>query len=385
MPALPWQGFWKSVARRADRPHTPSRRRRTRRPGQPWQAAAQRRRWTFVLLVLGGTVLASVLFAQVQPAYESAWLGWGRIALFALLSAWGVRLHGDRDDGFWVMLRGDKHSLSARSVAGHALSPEARTAIIMPICNEDVATVFAGLRATCESVAATATGRRLTCSCCPTATTATLPAQNAPPGKTCAWHWLPTRSNRRCRCTYRLRKRRTHRKAGNGRLLPPLGQDYRYMVVLDADSVMSGDCIVSMAGKLMEANPTAGIIQTATQAIGHVTLHARAQQFASRVTGRLFTLGMQFWQLGESHYWGTTPSSAWNPSCSIARSRPSPARGPGGRHHEPRLCGSRPDAPRGLPRGWWPTWWAATSSNRPTCWPNCSATAAGARQPAKRA
>ena len=33
-------------------------------------------------------------------------------------------------------------------------------------------------------------------------------------------------------------------------------------------------------------------------------LFARAQQFASRVTGRLFTLGMQFWQLGESHYWG---------------------------------------------------------------------------------
>lgn len=75
------------------------------------------------------------------------------------------------------------------------------------------------------------------------------------------------------------------------------------MVVLDADSVMSGDCLTSMV-KLMEANPTAGIIQTATQAIGHVTLHARAQQFASRMTGRLFTLGMQFWQLGESHYWG---------------------------------------------------------------------------------
>ena len=35
------------------------------------------------------------------------------------------------------------------------MNPEARTAIIMPICNEDVATVFAGLRATCESVAAT--------------------------------------------------------------------------------------------------------------------------------------------------------------------------------------------------------------------------------------
>ena len=31
----------------------------------------------------------------------------------------------------------------------------ARTAVVMPICNEDVATVFAGLRATCESLAAT--------------------------------------------------------------------------------------------------------------------------------------------------------------------------------------------------------------------------------------
>ena len=159
MPALPWQGFWKSVARALTG--------RTPRvegadpaaPAQPWQAAAQRRRWTFALLVLCSTVLASVLFAQVQPAYESAWLGWGQIALFALLSAWVVSGFMTGMMGFWVMLRGDKHSLSARSVAGHTLSPEARTAIIMPICNEDVATVFAGLRATCESVAATGHGQ----------------------------------------------------------------------------------------------------------------------------------------------------------------------------------------------------------------------------------
>ena len=103
---------------------------------------------------------------------------------------------------------------------------------------------------------------------------------------------------------YRLRARRTHRKAGNvADFCRRWGKDYRYMVVLDADSVMSGDCITTLV-KLMEAHPRAGIIQTATQAVGHATLHARAQQFASRVTGRLFTLGMQFWQLGESHYWG---------------------------------------------------------------------------------
>jgi membrane glycosyltransferase len=75
------------------------------------------------------------------------------------------------------------------------------------------------------------------------------------------------------------------------------------MVVMDADSVMSGDCLRTLV-RLMEKHPTAGILQTAPQAVGHATLHARAQQFAARVTGSLFTVGMQFWQLGEAHYFG---------------------------------------------------------------------------------
>ncbi|MBL8301312.1 MAG: glucans biosynthesis glucosyltransferase MdoH, partial [Ideonella sp.] len=81
------------------------------------------------------------------------------------------------------------------------------------------------------------------------------------------------------------------------------GRRYHYMVVLDADSVMSGDALTSLV-RLMEAHPNAGIIQTAPVSCGVSTLHARAQQFAGRVVGRLFTAGMQYWQLGESHYWG---------------------------------------------------------------------------------
>ena len=54
----------------------------------------------------------------------------------------------------------------------------------------------------------------------------------------------------------------------------------------------------------MEASPDAGIIQSAPMATGMDTLYARIQQFASRVYGPLFTAGMHFWQLGESHYWG---------------------------------------------------------------------------------
>lgn len=331
MPVVPWKGFWNSLASAVlgRTRHTPQDRPVEAAAQQAWEQAAQRRRWTFALLVLASTVLASVLFAQVQPVYENAWLGWGQVGLFALLSAWVVSGFITAMMGFWVMLRGDRHSLSARSVASHTLSPEVRTAIIMPICNEDVATVFAGLRATCESVAATGHGGSFDVFVLSDSYDADIAkAERA------AWEELRSAlatqggAQTQVQVYYRLRKRRTHRKAGNvADFCRRWGKDYRYMVVLDADSVMSGDCIVSMA-KLMEAHPTAGIIQTATQAIGHVTLHARAQQFASRVTGRLFTLGMQFWQLGESHYWGHNAIIRVQPfmqHCALA-----PIRGTGG-------------------------------------------------------
>ncbi|WP_096664523.1 glucans biosynthesis glucosyltransferase MdoH [Polaromonas sp. AET17H-212] len=301
----PWRGFWNSLgtatlglarSRQAHPAPLPAR--------APWQQAAARRRAVFVLLTLLSTVLATSLFADMQPAYDSAWLQYGQLVLFALLSAWVVTGFMTAMMGFYVTIRGDKHALSAKQVQHHALDAGTRTAIIMPICNEDVRSVFAGLRATCESVAATGQVKAFDVFVLSdTSHPATQKAERA------AWEDLRTQlaaqpDQPRIEVYYRLRKRRTDRKAGNvADFCRRWGKDYRYMVVLDADSVMSGDCLVAMV-KLMEANPSAGIIQTATQAIGHVTLHARAQQFASRVTGRLFTLGMQFWQMGESHYWG---------------------------------------------------------------------------------
>ncbi|MFS2167118.1 glucans biosynthesis glucosyltransferase MdoH [Variovorax sp. Varisp62] len=307
MTPRPWRGFWNSIGTALLVKLGAGGKRQSAGPAearQPWQRAAAQRRNAFMLLTVLSTVIASTLFAGVQPDYNNVWLEYGQIGLYGLLSGWVVTGFVTALMGFYVSVRGDKHALSAKQVVNHPMNPEARTAIIMPICNEDVATVFAGLRATCESVASTGHAKQfdvfvLSDSYNPE----TAAAERA------AWEDLraalaESPNQPQVEVYYRLRTRRTHRKAGNvADFCRRWGKDYRYMVVLDADSVMSGDCLTSMV-KLMEANPTAGIIQTATQAIGHVTLHARAQQFASRVTGRLFTLGMQFWQLGESHYWG---------------------------------------------------------------------------------
>jgi membrane glycosyltransferase len=103
---------------------------------------------------------------------------------------------------------------------------------------------------------------------------------------------------------YRWRRHRIKRKSGNiADFCRRWGRNYRYMVVMDADSVMSGECLTRLV-RLMEANPGAGIIQTAPRAAGRATMYARVQQFANRAYGPLFTAGLHFWQLGESHYWG---------------------------------------------------------------------------------
>ena len=315
MAPRPWRGFWNGVATAALIPLVKLKGQDTAgvsdlsavaKPEvlEAWQHAANRRRTLFVLLTLVSTAIAATLFADMQPDYDNIWLKYGQIGLFALLSAWVVTGFMTAMMGFYVMLRGDSHSLSAKKVQHHTLDDATRTAIIMPICNENVRTVFAGLRATCESVALTSHVKAFDVFVLSDSNDkAIIKAERA------AWEDLRSQlashpEQPQIEVYYRLRKRCTDRKAGNvADFCRRWGKDYSYMVVLDADSVMSGDCLVSMV-KLMEANPKAGIIQTATQAIGHVTLHARAQQFASRVTGRLFTLGMQFWQMGESHYWG---------------------------------------------------------------------------------
>jgi membrane glycosyltransferase len=265
----------------------------------PWQRAASRRRLTLLAMVMVSAAGATALLTQVLPQYENGWLRVAQIGLFALLFAWVAAGFVTALMGYWVQRRGDPHALSARAVAHHPIHADARTAIIMPICNENVPTVFAGLRATCESLAATGGARLFDVFVLSDTSDPSLRA-----AELAAWAELKTSCAGTVRVYYRWRTLRTKRKSGNvADFCRRWGANYRYMVVLDADSVMSGDCMLGMV-RLMEAHPTAGIIQTAPQGCGLSTVHARSQQFAGRVAGRLFTAGMQYWQLGESHYWG---------------------------------------------------------------------------------
>ncbi|SDO04004.1 membrane glycosyltransferase [Rhodoferax sp. OV413] len=304
MLAQPWLGFVRRLQGEQAPADAPWRASAARLQAQApaWEAAAQQRRRWLMFWILAATVFATALLWRAQPGAGSDLMLAAQLGLFALLFAWVSAGTVTAVMGFIVTLRGDRHALSARSAEGVTLPADARTAVIMPICNEDVTTVFAGLRATCESLVASGAERLFDVF---VLSDSNDPALRA--AELTAWQDLRDQlqaGGSTIRVHYRWRQHRTRRKAGNvADFCRRWGRGYRYMVVMDADSVMSGDTLVTLA-RLMEAHPRAGILQTAPRACGHATLHARAQQFGSRVTGRLFTAGMQFWQLGEAHYWG---------------------------------------------------------------------------------
>jgi membrane glycosyltransferase len=262
-----------------------------------WVGAARRRRRVLLALLLALAVGAAALG---HAAGMSAGVP---LALVTLLLTWvGIGLI-TATMGAWVIWRGDPHAPAAPP-PGSAIRRDARTAIVMPICNEDIATVFGGLRATCQSLAATGALSLFDVYILSDTSDPRLRA-----AELAAWRALrdslgdgPDAPGGRI--FYRVRRRRSERKAGNvSDFCRRWGRHYRYMVVLDADSTMQGDTLVELVRR-MEANPRAGILQTLPQAVGHDTVHARAQQFGTRVTGRLFARGMAYWQLGDSHYWG---------------------------------------------------------------------------------
>ncbi|MGE0753044.1 MAG: glycosyltransferase [Variibacter sp.] len=94
------------------------------------------------------------------------------------------------------------------------------------------------------------------------------------------------------RVFYRHRQKNVARKSGNiAEWIARFGGRYDHMIVLDADSLMTGDTVVRLAGA-MEAHPRIGLIQTLPVLINGRTLFARIQQFAGRVYGPLIARGI---------------------------------------------------------------------------------------------
>jgi membrane glycosyltransferase len=104
--------------------------------------------------------------------------------------------------------------------------------------------------------------------------------------------------------TYRRRSHNIGFKAGNvGDFCARWGKHHDFAILLDADSVMTVDLVVKLV-RIMQLNPSLGILQTLVIGMPSASPFARIFQFGMRLSMRSYTIGSAWWQGDCGPYWG---------------------------------------------------------------------------------
>lgn len=258
-----------------------------------------RRRFLFFSCIFGVTSLATWFMADLLWRDGINTVEFFVLVLFVVLFAHIAVGFCTAMVGFYVINRGGDSSRITATLKPDEDWPLASTAIIMPVFNEDVSRVFEGLRVVFRSVQETGKLEHFDFF--------VLSDSNQPNQwlqEEVAWLELCKQVGGFGKIFYRKRRISINKKAGNvADFLRRWGRRYRYMVVLDADSIMTGRALVQLVA-MMEKNPQVGIIQTAPRIVNGETLFARLQSFSSRLYSPLFLAGLNYWQQHEGNYWG---------------------------------------------------------------------------------
>jgi len=279
------------------RPSDAATRKARHRPRAPRRRSAQVFLFFSIAILLTG--IGSLLFADLL--WRSGWSSSRAVllALFAilfLLASIGC-VHGIY--GFFLLRSGRERQMTQFGDYRQRSLDEANTALVFTIFNEDVRRVLAGLRAVHQSLAATGELERFDFF---------IISDSNEPDKWIEeeqrWFALARDLGALGRIHYRRRLVSEGKKSGNVRdFLRAWGRRYRYFIVLDADSTMSGSTIVDLV-RIMETNPGVGLLQTAPRLVNARSAFGRAQQFANRLYGPIFAAGLNYWSREAGNYWG---------------------------------------------------------------------------------
>jgi membrane glycosyltransferase len=271
-----------------------------RSSARPWEAIGRYRRYWLSAFIILPACSAGLMLAQVLADRLPLWLEIPTLLIFVLLFAWISAGFWTALVGFILLMRGRTDSVPGSPELRLAEPrPQSRVAIVMPIYNEEVERVAAGLQATYKSLQQAGALAHFEFF---------LLSDTRDPAiwlrEELVWSALCQSLDAFGRIHYRRRPINNKAKSGNvADFCRRWGKDYEYMVVLDADSVMNGETLYRML-EMMEGNPQVGIIQTQPLAVNRETLYARLQQFAQHLYGPIFSAGLRFWQLGDGHYIG---------------------------------------------------------------------------------
>ncbi|MCF8502939.1 MAG: glucans biosynthesis glucosyltransferase MdoH [Rhodospirillum sp.] len=258
------------------------------------------RRGVFMACILALTAVAAESFIRILSVDGLSPLDIALTVVFLPLAAWLAQSFCTLTAGALVI---GYHRFTGRPTKDAAHRSErrnqGRVAILMPVYNEDSGGVFARVGAMRDALAELGQGDRYDLFVLSDSTDG-----DKWMAEEVAWHGELARAPQGPRLFYRRRFRNTRRKTGNiAWFVERHGAAYGHMVVLDADSLMTGESIQELTRR-MDANPLVALIQAPPKLIRGETPFSRMLQFSGDVYGPLSAAGLAYWAGGEGNYWG---------------------------------------------------------------------------------
>ena len=230
---------------------------------------------------------------QVISSVGPTGLQWLFLVLFGINFVWISAAFAQASLGFFALLRRPR----PKPAPVEDRLPT-RTAVLVPVYNEDPARVAAMVRAISPHLASAAPGKFAIFVLSDT----TDPDAWVREERT--FRQIHLDAPAACPFHYRHRAANTERKAGNiADWVQRWGGGFEAMVVLDADSLMSPETLLTLSRRLA-ADPGVGLIQTLPKLVRGRTLFARLQQFASACYGPVHAAGLAAWYGASGNYWG---------------------------------------------------------------------------------
>ncbi len=174
-----------------------------------------------------------------------------------------------------------------------------RTAILVPIYNEDPVSTFSRLAAMDQGFAAIGATALFDFALLSDTTSETIAEEEA-----LWWARLVKERQAEGRIFYRRRSTNIGKKAGNIEdFIRRAGAAYDYALILDADSLMDPRTVVEMVRR-MEADSELGLLQTLPVIIHARSFFGRAMQFSASYFSPVFARGVAMLQGREGPFWG---------------------------------------------------------------------------------
>jgi len=265
------------------------------------------RRLVSIIFALVTAFAASLLGAGYFFADGAQWLDFVRIGLLAITTAWLA----------WGAVLGINGLFWGRGkvVNPARATPTVKTAVLVPVYNEDPVKTFSHIAAMVESLKHIGAAQQFDF--------AVLSDTNNSAIAELEEIWfvrLKQEFGADCNIYYRRRETNPGKKAGNiADFIKISGELYEYLIILDADSLMEGTTMVEMVHR-MEEDPKLGLLQTLPKVIRARSFFGRAIQFSASYYSPVYSRGVAALQGSEGPFWGhnaITRTRAFAQSCGL--------------------------------------------------------------------